>query len=316
MKLLFQTDVLCYRGSTVAITDYARYMREFLGHKSVICYDWARPYHADGGTEPEVLEALQKEFQVIGYDNLNELQGIIDDEKIDFALVGSQVSLTNCRYGHLEAFQIYNPYGDAYAYISKWLADTMNARHGSNWPYVPHIISLPAPNTDFKQQLGIRPDQTVIGRYGGLFTFNLPFVQQAVRKIVESRDDFVFLFANTQPFINHPNVKFVKEFYSLQAKANFIATCDAMLHARSNGESFGIAVGEFLSLNKPVLVWEGGEDQNHVAMMKDSGLIYNQNNVQEKILNIRDYINQEDWSQRVAEFQPRLVIEKFKEVFF
>jgi len=315
MKILFQTDVLCYRGSTVAITDYAKYLKEFLGHESIICYDWARPYHVDGGTEPEVLEALQKDYQVIGYDDLSELQGIIDREHVDFALVGSHVNLTNCRYGHLEAFQIYNPYGDAYAYISKWLADTMNARHGSNYPFVPHIVNLPEPIADYREGLGIKPGQTVIGRYGGLMTFNLPFVKQAIIDILSTRDDFVFVFANTQPWISHPNVKFVKEMYELQSKANFINTCDAMLHARSNGESFGLAVGEFLSLNKPVMVWEGGEDQNHVAMMKDSGLIYNASNVKEKILSIRDYINAEDWTQRIAGSKPQVVIEKFKEVF-
>jgi len=316
MKLLFETAVLCYRGSTVAVTDYARYMREILGHESIICYDWARPYHADGGTEPEVVEALQKEFQVIGYDSLSDLQGIVDREKVDFALVGSHVNLDNCRYGHLEAFQIYNPYGDAYAYISKWLADTMNARHGSNFPYVPHIVQLPEPNGDFKQMMDINPAHTVIGRLGGLFTFNLPFVKQAIVDLLEQRNDFTFVFAGTEPWIKHDRVKFIREFHNLQAKANFINTCDAMIHARSNGESFGLAVGEFLSLNKPVLVWEGGEDQNHVAMMKDSGLIYNASNVLEKMLNIRDYINKEDWTLRIAESKPERVIPKFKEVFF
>jgi glycosyltransferase involved in cell wall biosynthesis len=133
---------------------------------------------------------------------------------------------------------------------------------------------------------------------------------------VEQRPDYVFVFAGTEQWADHPRIRFIKEFHDLQVKSNFINTCDAMIHARSNGESFGLAVAEGLFHNKPVLVWEGGEDQNHTFMLRGSELIYNQSNIKDKLLNIRDYIALEDWQQRVAEFNPTTVMNKFNKVFF
>jgi glycosyltransferase involved in cell wall biosynthesis len=132
--------------------------------------------------------------------------------------------------------------------------------------------------------------------------------------LVNQSDKFVFLFVGTEPFTNHPNVKFINEIYDPVKKANFINTCDCMLHARQRGESFGLSIAEFLSLNKPVLSWNNGHDRNHIEMLKDSGTLYN--NIPEldsMIKGIKD-INQ-DWTKRVEEFKPAAVMQKFKEVF-
>ena len=36
MRVLFHTNTLNYRGTTVAISDYARYNQEVLGNESII----------------------------------------------------------------------------------------------------------------------------------------------------------------------------------------------------------------------------------------------------------------------------------------
>ena len=36
-------------------------------------------------------------------------------------------------------------------------------------------------------------------------------------------------------------------------KVRFIQTCDMMIHGRTVGETFGIAIGEFSFYNKPVM---------------------------------------------------------------
>jgi hypothetical protein len=87
-----------------------------------------------------------------------------------------------------------------------------------------------------------------------------------------------------------------------------------MLHARQRGESFGLSIAEFLSQNKPVLAWEGGHDLNHLEMLKDSGTLYNEDNLIEKLTNIRE-INNEEWYRRVEAFKPESVMKKFNEVF-
>ena len=192
----------------------------------------------------------------------------------------------------------------------------MNSRYNDTLPFVPHIVTLPEATGDLRDELGIQTGQTVIGRIGGLMTFDLPFVKQAIVDVLDQREDYVFVFAGTQQWINHPRVRYIPEFNDVQRKANFFNTCDATIHARSNGESFGLAVAEGLFMGKPVLTWEGGGDQNHTFMLKGSDTIYSQDNIRDKLLNVRDYITAEDWRQRVAQFSPGQVMAKFKEVFF
>jgi len=318
MKVLFHTNTLNYRGTAVAVADYAKYNQDILGNESVISFDSSIPYEKDMGTEPAVVERLSHDFNLIPHNGSN-LQQIIDDEKIDIAYFlrsGNRDWVPdNCQTAIHAVFQLCDPYGDRYAYISSWLADIMNQRNNKSIPYVPHMINLPNATANYRELLNIGRDKTIVGRIGGYYTFNLPWVKEAIVQLLEKRDDIVFVMVGTEPWINHPNVRFQSEIHDLQTKTNFINTCDAMIHARSNGESFGLAICESLALNKPVLAWEAGDDRHHTQVLKNSGLLYNQFNVLEKLNNIHTYISAEDWTQRIAEFRPAPVIAKFKEVF-
>lgn len=314
MRVLFHTNTLNYRGTTVAVTDYARYNRDILGNESVIAYCKTNGQEKDMGNEPAVIDVLEKEFQVIGY-RAGYLEGKIDDNKIDLAYFinsGKREELpTNCKTAVHAVFQFNEPHGDRYAYISKWLSDAMS---GGTVPYVPHIVDLPRPTGDFRTALGIRADQTVIGRIGGFFTFDIPEVKDHIIRLVNQNDRFVFLFVGTEPFVNHPNVRFINEIHNPLKKANFINTCDCMLHARQRGESFGLSIAEFLSLNKPVFAWNNGHDRNHIEMLKDSGTLYNSIPELDTMLHtVKDF--NEDWTKRVEAFKPSVVMPKFKDVF-
>ena len=315
MKILFHANTLNFRGTTVAVNDYARYNEEILGNESIIAYNMSYGYEKDVGTSKEVHSLLSSRFKVLGYQDTKSLQRIIDVDKPDLAYfirAGNTDSLpTNVRTGVHAVFQYNEPHGDVYAYISEWLTNKMT---NGTTPFVPHIVQLPHPTRDYRKALGIRKDQIVIGRIGGHFTFDLPFVQQIIKGIVEKDDRFVFLLMGTYPSLSHPNVKYIKESFDTYKKANFINICDAMLHARERGESFGLAIAEFLSLNKPVLAWEGGLDLNHLEMLKDSGTLYNETNLVEKLNNIKELDNQ-DWTKRVEQYKPEIVMRKFKEVF-
>jgi len=52
MKILFHANTLNFRGTTVAVTDYARYNQEVLGNESVIVYNESLGYEKDMGTRP------------------------------------------------------------------------------------------------------------------------------------------------------------------------------------------------------------------------------------------------------------------------
>lgn len=314
MKVLFHANTLNYRGTTVAITDYARYNQQILGNESVIAYCKTFGEEKDMGNEPAVIEALEKEFKVISY-RAGDLEKKIDNEKPDIAYfirAGQKEELpTNCKTAVHAVFQFYEPHGDRYAYISEWLSNAMSK---GDIPFVPHIVNLPQPTGSYRKALGIREDQIVIGRLGGYYTFDIPEIKEYVKRFVVNNDRYVFLFVGTEPFVNHPNVKFIGEIHNPLKKANYINTCDAMLHARQRGESFGLSVAEFLSLNKPVVAWNNGHDRNHIEMLKDTGLLYNNiNELNDIIINIKDF--KEDYTLRTVNYKPEVVMKKFKEVF-
>lgn len=314
MKILFHTNTLNYRGTSVAVTDYAKYNQEILGNESVIAYNSGLGYEKDMGSEQPVIDTLSKQFNVIGYSG-NEIEKIIDQEKIDLAYfirAGQKEPLpTNCKTAVHAVFQANDPHGDRYAYISKWLSDEMTQGH---IPYVPHIVDLPVPRGNYKKSLGIRDDQIVVGRIGGYLTFDMPEIKKYITQLVNKTDKFVFLFIGTEPFINHPNVRFINEIHDVQKKANFINTCDCMLHARQRGESFGLSIAEFLSLNKPVFAWYGGHDKNHIQMLSDGGTLYSSEDDLNYMLHNLNHFDQ-DWTQRVQEFKPAIVMKKFNETF-
>jgi hypothetical protein len=311
MKILFHTNQLNLRGTTTAILDYAKYNQEILGNESIICYDETNPWNESG-----VYDEIKKTFNVISSPlNTDSVERIIDQEKIDFAyfLRGGWYDFipTNCKTGVHAVFQHNNPHGDIYAYISEWLSNEMS----NNLPWVPHIVDLPTPTKNYRVEWGIHPHQFIFGRHGGMNTFDIDFVKKQISHIVNLRDDFVFVFLGTEKWIDHPNVRFLKGTGDLQIKSNIINTWDAMIHGRVDGESFGLSVAESLFLNKPVLAWELGNDQNHTLMLANSGLLYSEQTLWEKMNNIRELAKKEDWSQRVAQFKPDVVMNKFKEVF-
>lgn len=314
MKILFHANTLNYRGTSVAIADYAHYNQEILGNESVITYCKTYGPEKDMGNEQAVIDELEKKFKVIGY-RAGDLEKKIDGEKIDLAYFidsGERKSLpTNCKTAVHAVFQYNQPHGDKYAYISKWLSAEMSQ---GQTPYVPHIVNLPPPgDTDLREFFMIRPDQTVIGRMGGYYTFDIPGVKETIKKLLDT-DKFVFVFLNTEPFVQHDNVMYFNETHSPVKKSNFIHMCDAMLHARGRGESFGLSIAEFLYFNKPVIAWNGGHDRNHLEMLKGSNTLYNNEDDLNYLLhNIKDI--KEDWTQRVKEFNPRDVMKKFDEVF-
>ena len=59
----------------------------------------------------------------------------------------------------------------------------------------------------------------------------------------------------------------------LMYKTEFINTCDVMLHARFDGETFGLAIGEFSTRNKPIITSRIG-NLEHVKILKDKGFYY------------------------------------------
>jgi hypothetical protein len=183
VKVLFHANTLNYRGTTVAVADYAKYNQEILGNESIIAYCKTYGQERDMGNEPSVIEALEKKFKVVGY-RAGSLEKKIDDLNIDLTYMidsGQKKTIpTNSKTAVHAVFQFNEPHGDRYAYISKWLSDEMSS---SNIPYVPHIVHLPTPTTSYRKVLGIRDDQIVVGRIGGYYTFDIQGIKEYIKKL-------------------------------------------------------------------------------------------------------------------------------------
>jgi hypothetical protein len=89
------------------------------------------------------------------------------------------------------------------------------------------------------------------------------------------RDHFVFL--NTEHIVGTEalkNVHYLPPTTDPIQKGRFLATCDAMLHARLHGETFGLAVGEFAVLGKPVITYGGSRERAHLEMLGQGAILY------------------------------------------
>ncbi len=325
-KILFHAEQLNYRGTTNSILDYAKYNQEILGNESAIMYSTTNPNGVDVGSESSVIEQLRGVYPLYEYSNegqANEIASKFDlcysqraGLRVDFQTLERQIIINTTKFGVHCVFQWYDPHGDKYAYISKWLSEKVARDNNTlNLEWVPYVVHLPPANYDTRAHLGIPANKFVIGRHGGFNTFDIDFAKKVIAKIADERNDIVFLFANTEKFIDHPNVIFMPPFFGQQQKSNFIHACDAMIHARTLGESFGLSICESLFWHKPVLAWEGGFDRNHVELLKPHDLLYyNEDDLYKRILSLRDYCGK-NYRSIVDQFGPYQVIKKFESVY-
>ena len=128
-------------------------------------------------------------------------------------------------------------------------------------------------NANLRQELNILEDAYVIGRYGGLHQFNISFVYNVINKLSNETNNLYFLFMNTNKFnCNYNKVLFINGTTDMYYKLKFVNTCNALLHARLDGETFGLTVGEFAVNNKQIITFDTDNvnyAKNHLMFLKD-----------------------------------------------
>lgn len=310
LKIAFHSNQISSLGTEVASYGYAHYNETLLGNKSIYLAKspeiW--PY-----SHPDAIEKFKKRFPLFFYKDISEIEKILDDNNIDifYAIKSGRKDgiISTKRKTCIHAvFQDYEIHGDKYAYVSKYLGDMFNM------PYVPHIVELPDINGDMREELNIPKNVLVFGRYGNNITFDIEFVYNSIKRILEKRKDIYFLFMNTNKFYEHSNIIYLEGTVDLEKKVKFINTSDAFLSARKRGESFGISIAEFSIKNKPIITFGGEQtDKAHLEQLKDNCyLYYNENDLYNIINNFQ--IIEKDWNM-YKEFTPEKVMEKFKKVF-
>jgi len=305
MKIAFHSNQLGLRGTEVSLYDYAIGNRDILGNESIII--------SDAKADLTTLDKFRAQFPVYLYNDFSEVEKIIDQEKIDAfyiqkagfndgKLVKNAKNLVHTVFKHNE------PHGEVYAYISEWLSQEMS---NGKFDFVPYMINLPDHNLNYKTALGLE-NKLIFGWYGG-DNFEIPFARQAVIDIAKKRNDVMFLFMNSTPFSNEPNIYFINSTYDLDEKVAFINTCDVMIHARERGETFGLAIAEFSSKGKPVITYGNSPERNHNMVLGDKGFYYS--NYDELYTLLDNFIVPPWGCNCYQEFTPEKVMNKFKKVF-
>ncbi len=314
MKIAFHSNHISLRGTEVAIYDYAHYNETLLGNKSIILIP------AKNAFDVRAYERVSARFPVFLYESWSHAESILKENEIDVLYCIKQgdhdgIVSSVCKTVVHVVFGYREPHGDVYAYISQWLARAVG-KPDERLLYVPHIVTPPIGTGSLRTELGIPNDAIVFGRYGGTDTFDIDFVQFTVQEVARRDPNRYFIFMNTDRFCEPTtNIIFLEGSAEVARKEAFIGTCDAMLHGRRQGESFGLAVAEFSIRNKPILTWLGSPEKNHIDVLRERGIYYfNANDLYRILLDFKPDPSR-NWDAYSERFSPEVVMRQFKEVF-
>jgi hypothetical protein len=315
-RIGFDAGLMSLRGTHIAIFDYALQNQKILGNESIVFYDRRSEL-----AQPSVFQKFQREFHLVPYNQFTDVQTLPELELIDaMYLIKSGErddymlpGVPNLMHAVFPQ-KIEEMHGDIYAYVSKWLSDECS---NGKIPYVPHMIDLPLVGKSLRLDLGVSDGATVFGCYGGSDSFNLDFVKKVIAELVEQHSQIYFLFMNIDRFIDHPQVIFLPGNPDPIFKSSFINTCDAMIHARGIGESFGLACGEFSMHGKPVITYALSPQRNHIDVLGSKAILYKGPNELKKIFLSFDRVwyQKQKWDCYSKEFSPAVVMKKFASVF-
>jgi hypothetical protein len=90
-----------------------------------------------------------------------------------------------------------------------------------------------------------------------------------------------------------------------------------MIHARQHGESFGLAICEFLFNDKPVISWKNGLDKHHISLLNERGIWYeNQQDLCSVLTRLKKPTHTKGfYKELVKEFSPKQVMKRFDQIF-
>lgn len=315
-KIAFFSIQLGERGTEIALYDYAHFNETLLGNESGIFYLKNTPYNNE-----LTKNKFNKRFNsVTPLNNFSDIHDILIKNKYDILYVigagennGNYTTVCKCVIHCV--FGAFTPFGDVYASLMPWSAKNEER------PWVPHMVNLPNCDGNMRKELNIPEDAIVFGSYGGKGCFNIEYTYQSIYKLAKQEKNIYFLFANFDKFCDPlPNIIHLPTIVDLDKKVEFINTTDCMIHAQKLGETFGLAVAEFSTKNKPIIsefTTSNGAD-THVRIIGNKGFWYSskeefENHVLYVSQNIEE-IRSKDWNC-YKDYTPEKIMIKFQEVF-
>jgi len=344
VKIAFSSTFLGRRGDCVQMYNLAHYNETILGNESIIL-----SANYDGAWEkyPDASEKFKKRFEVFEhslsdqpggafnqyYSNVDEVDKIIKEQGVDalYIIKGcstpfmSRIVPNLVHYLFLSDPSHYDgdpSRGDKFAFISDWLARQCKQRFGLDKDSVSWMVDIQDVEGDLRSELGIPPEALVLGYHGGHDCFSLPWVGGPIKQALNAREDMYLILMNvdralTPVNFDHPRLKFLPGTADMDRKTRFIKTCDAMLHARNCGETFGSSCAEFSLLNRPIIGSNTVEDRCHIDILGDKFMGYNNpEDLYNILMNItKDYIKSQNWDCYSEKYSPEPVMRSFHDIF-
>lgn len=260
MKILFYSNQLTERGTETALIDYAYACKHILNYNCILAFPKERIFAT------ERYSSLIKDFPILEVESLNALKMYIKNNYVDILYIispGRSIDIadeiTECKTFVHCVFSTARPHGTYYVTIHDWI----NKAFHTNYRVLPHIVKkVDGIKTNLRNKLNIPETSMVFGSYGGKDQFNIQFVKKTI--IAKSNPTIFFIFMNIKNFCkedynkNYKNIIFMKGSTIQKDKIEFINTCNAMLHARNDGETFGLSIAEFSVQNKPIITFKPG----------------------------------------------------------
>ena len=324
-KLCFYDNEPNSRGTAVALYDYADFAEQLFASKSLIIFP--RRERSDYSS----LLKFQRRFDVFLYDagsNVTHNNGLGGPELPKLAIkLGCKVlyiikgGLKKDSPVYPESFQgistavhavfHWEPHGTTYASISPDFGTK----------FVPHMIRPPEVDklSSLRETLNIPRSAITICRHGGYDTFNIGMAHKAVEELLnkynESNLHFIFLGTNFVLENHERQLHHIGTTSDLSKKEQFFSACDAMLHARKDGEIFSCAVGEMSMRGKPVITTKVSVD-THIKILGDLAFLYKTKEDIVRIISsfVDNGIPKRDFNA-YRPYLPGPVMQKFKEVF-
>jgi len=324
MNIAFFIRHFTERGTEVAIYDYAKYNEELLNNKSIIiCFTETAQKNIGFPSIRFSYDKFKSRFEIVEIENISDMKNIIEKYNLHFFYTlthgGNDIYQFqnksiwgNCKTIKHSVFDTTYPESDFYISIS----EKINEKNNTNLHVIPHIVELPECNENLRAELNIPEDAIVFGRYGGITEFNINVAHHAIIDFLNNNKNTYFLFMNTNKFYEHENIIYLDMNLDLFYKVKFINTCDAMIHARTMGETFGLSIAEFSIKNKPIITSACG-DLEHIKILGERAIIYNSKESLITIFkNIESLIsNTNDWNA-YSYYNPYNIMSLFKKYIF
>jgi len=314
------------RGTEVAIYDYAHHNETLLHNKSyIVCFtEQAQQMHGFP-TERASFDKFNSRFEIIFINDIGEMSDVINKYKIKFFYTLTHGGPDIYQFHNRDLWEncvtikhcVFNTLcQEADYYVA--IGQCLNEKYDTIFKVIPHMVSLPDCSDNMRKDLGIPEGSIVLGRHGGFNEFNVDIAHEAIARFLQQQyaSNVYFVFMNTQPFFVHPNIIYLDKNTDVFYKTRFINTCDAMIHARSEGETFGLSVAEFSIKNKPIITFPG-VDTEHVKILGDKAIQYNSvDELLDVLLNIRKIITSRDDWNAYSDYSPANVMELFDVFIF